>query len=140
MAGKSPTARTLAYLRQAGWPLVQVVEHFNFFSKQRNDLFGFADVLAVHPVHGHLYVQVTSGTNVNARLNKMRLEAKEVIEALLETGARVEVHGWRKVKVCTKCKEEKYSKACTCKGSKSVARWRPRIINVTTEVMNATQE
>jgi hypothetical protein len=136
MAGKSPTARTLAYLRQAGWPFVQVVEHYNVWSKQRNDLFGFADVLAVHPKKGHLYVQVTSGTNVNARLNKMRDESKEVIEALIETGARVEVHGWRKVKVCTKCKEEKYSKLCTCKGSKSVARWRPRIVEVTMEVIS----
>ncbi len=136
MAGKSPTARTLAYLRASGWPYVQVVEHYNVFSKQRNDLFGFADVLAVHPERGHLYIQVTSGTNVNARLKKMREERKDVIEAILETGAKVEVHGWRKVKVCRVCHEEKYSKACTCKGSKSGPRWRPRIINVDTEVIN----
>ena len=115
---------------------MQIVEHFNHFSKQRNDLFGFADVLAVHPKKGHLYIQVTSGTNVNARLKKMREESKHVIEALLETGAHVEVHGWRKVKVCTKCNEEKYSKLCTCKGTKSVARWRPRIVEVTAEVLN----
>ena len=136
MASKSPTARTLAYLRASSWPYVQVVEHYNPFSKKRNDLFGFADVLAVHPERGHLYIQVTSGTNMNARLYKMRDEAKEVIEAILETGASVEIHGWRKIKVCTKCNEEKYSKLCTCKGSKSVARWRPRIIQVTTEVIN----
>ena len=135
MAKKSPTARTLAYLRASGWQYVQVVEHYNMFSKQRKDLFGFADVLAVHPERGHLYIQVTSGTNVNARLHKMRDEAKDVIEAILDTGAKVEVHGWRKVKVCRVCDEEKYSKECTCKGSKSIAKWRPRIIDVTTEVI-----
>ena len=141
MAKKSPTARTLEYLRDNDWPLVQVVEHYNPFSKQRKDLFGFADVIAMSPTQGTLLVQVTSGTHVNERIRKMRDECPEQVEAAIATpNVSVVVHGWRKVRICTKCGEMKFSKQCSCKGSKHVARWRPIIVEVTLEVLYATQE
>ena len=44
----TPTARTLATMRQEGWT-VQVVERWNPHARIRQDLFGWADLLAVHP-------------------------------------------------------------------------------------------
>lgn len=113
--GKSPQARSLEYLRNQGWPLVQTVEQYNSFSKQRKDLFGFADVLCAGPERGHLYVQVTSGSNVSTRLKKIRTETFDAAEAVLLSGARIEIHGWRKI-------VEK-------RGSKRRV-WAPRIIEV----------
>ena len=44
----TPTARTLAAMRREGWT-VQVVERWNPHARIRQDLFGWADLLAVHP-------------------------------------------------------------------------------------------
>lgn len=136
MAKKSPTARTLEYLRER-YELVQVVEHYNPFSKKHTDLFGFADIIAMSPTHGTLLVQVTSGTNVGARINKMRDEFPEQVRLAIQTpGVTVEVHGWRKVRICTQCGEMKFKKECQCKGSKHVARWRPSIVRITEDVLD----
>lgn len=141
MAKQSPTSRTLQYLRKNGWPLVQVVERYNPFSRKHTDLFGFADVIAMSPTQGTLLVQVTSGTNVGARLSKMRNEYPEQVETAIATpNVSVEIHGWRKVRICTQCGQMKFKKECQCKGSKHVARWRPYIIAITEEVLHATQE
>lgn len=51
-----PLARTLVMLRRYGYQ-VGITEHFNPHVKQRHDLFGFADAIAVHPdVRGVLAV------------------------------------------------------------------------------------
>jgi len=94
----SPSQRTLNYLRKQGWPHVEVVEKWIPQAKRRKDLFGFCDVLAVHPEWGHLYVQVTTGANVNARLYKIREYSTQVVENIVLSGASVEIHGWRKIK------------------------------------------
>jgi hypothetical protein len=141
MAKTSPTARTLKYLRDNGWPLVQVVERYNPFSKKRIDLFGFADVIAMGPTQGTALIQVTSGTNVAARITKMRDECyDQVLTAMKTPNVSVVVHGWRKVRICTQCGEMKFKKECQCKGSKHVARWKPHIINITEDILNATPE
>jgi hypothetical protein len=89
----SPTARSLVLLRRDGW-LVQVVEHFNHFSKRRADLFGFADVLAVLPGAGVLAVQATSAANHSARIRKaLSLPA---LRTWLRAGCRFEVWSWGK--------------------------------------------
>ena len=72
MASK-PTQRSLQYLRDQGWPLVQVVEKWVAQARRHIDLYGFADILAMHPVWGHLYVQTTSYSNVSARLKKIQM-------------------------------------------------------------------
>lgn len=91
-----PASRSLKHLRQEGWPLVQVVERWIPQAKRRRDLFGFADILAVHETWGHLYVQTTSGSNFLARIDKC-LES-DAVKIILEGGNRVVVHGWRKLK------------------------------------------
>lgn len=139
--GKSTAARTLEYLRDDGWPLVSLVERYNIYSQNYNDLFGFADVMAIHPYFGTLLIQVTSGSHVNARLNKIRTEAFEEAEyAVRAMNVGVEVHGWRKVKVCTKCKKIRFGpdRACGCKKPKPGTRlmWMPKIVDVTLEVLH----
>jgi hypothetical protein len=91
----SPTQRSLRHLRQAGY-LVAVVERFNPFAKVRQDLFGFADLLAVKDGIT-LAVQTTSGSNMAARVNKCL--ASSAVTRCLRAGWRCEVWGWRKRKL-----------------------------------------
>lgn len=91
----SPTQRTLKKLRDDGWPLVQVVEHWNQYARIRQDLFGIIDVLAVGP-KGTLAVQTTSGSGVSSRIRKM--EESGVVPILNDAGWTVICHGWRKLK------------------------------------------
>lgn len=90
----SPTQRSLKLLREAGYT-VAIVEYWNAFTKRRHDLFQFADLLAIRE-NEILLVQVTSGSNVSARIKK--ITENEHIGAVRKSGMRVEVHGWRKLK------------------------------------------
>ncbi|CAN0586163.1 unnamed protein product, partial [Ectocarpus sp. 12 AP-2014] len=58
----SPTQRSKAALQKEGWT-VEVVEKWNPHVRQRKDLFGFADLLAIKPGEQPLLIQVTSGSN-----------------------------------------------------------------------------
>jgi hypothetical protein len=90
----SPTQRTLAKLRSDGYSLVEVTERWNTFTKTRRDLFNFIDVLAVKG-NEVLAVQTTSGTNVSARIAKIRgLQSSGLW--LESPNRRIIVHGWRK--------------------------------------------
>jgi hypothetical protein len=90
----SPTQRTLAHLRAAGYPLVQVVEKWIPQARRRVDLYGIADVLAVG--EDIVAVQSTSGSNVSARVAK--ITESEALPILRKAGIGVLVHGWRKVR------------------------------------------
>lgn len=90
----SPTQRSLAKLRKEGW-FVAITERWNPWSKTRQDLFGFIDLLAIRGDET-LAVQTTSGTNVSARLEKIR--GIQAASLWLESPSRkIVVHGWRKV-------------------------------------------
>lgn len=54
----SPTQRSLAHLRELGYH-VEIVEKWNSFTKQRKDLWGWADLLAIRKGEV-LAVQVTA--------------------------------------------------------------------------------
>jgi hypothetical protein len=88
----TPTARTLDALRRDGW-LAQVVEVYLPFCRQRRDLFGVGDVLAVRPGEV-LLVQCTTGDNLAARRTKALAEPR--LRAVLEAGVRFELWGWSK--------------------------------------------
>jgi hypothetical protein len=90
----SPTQRTLKHLRDAGYPLVQVVERWNPYAGVRQDLFGVVDVLAVGA--DIVGVQATSASNVSKRVAK--ITESPALPILRKAGIRVLVHGWRKVK------------------------------------------
>jgi len=92
MAKPSPTQRSLAYLREQGYHCA-IVEHWNSFTRQRKDLWGWCDILAIRR-NEVLAVQVTSSA-VAARIKK--IQESDTISAVREAGIRVEVHGWRKL-------------------------------------------
>jgi hypothetical protein len=88
----SPTQRSLKYLRELGY-LVEIVEKSIPKTFIKKDLFGFADLLAIRKDEV-LLVQVTSGSNVSARVKK--ITDNEHLPAVREAGMRVEVQGWTK--------------------------------------------
>ena len=92
MAAKSPTQRSLEHLREQGYHC-EVVEKWNSFTKQRKDLWGWCDILAIRKDEV-LAVQVTSGSNVSARIKK--IQESDTVALVRDAGIRIEIHGWRK--------------------------------------------
>lgn len=89
----TPAARSMKQLRDAGY-MVGLVEKWNQHAKIRQDLFNAFDLVAVDAAcKGVLGVQVTSGSNVSARVKKL-LELP-ITPIWLQAGNRIEVHGWR---------------------------------------------
>ncbi len=58
----TPTQRTLAYLRSAGY-VAALVERYEPHSRTRHDAFGIGDLLAAHPRFGIVLLQVTTGSH-----------------------------------------------------------------------------
>lgn len=125
----SPSQRTMEHMRHEGW-LVGVVEKWNMHVGPeaclhcgarrgiRQDLFGFADLIGVHPIDNNVVlVQATSGSNVAARLTKI-LTTPEVRDRarlwLSHPGRQLTIVGWKKY---AKALDRKY--------------WRPRWLYVT---------
>jgi len=90
----SPTRRTLELFREDGWH-IDVSEYFNYFSKQRKDLFGFMDLVAFGKTIGILGIQCTTTGNLGAREAKI-LDMGEKISSFLECSNRVILVGWKK--------------------------------------------
>lgn len=88
----SPTARSLALLRQEGYRAA-VVEKWNPHSRTRSDLFGVVDVLAIRGAET-LAVQATSGSNGAARVKK--IAESDALPDMRAAGWAVEVWSWRK--------------------------------------------
>ena len=91
MATKSPTQRSLEFLREEGYHC-EVVEKWNPWKRIRQDLWGWADILAIRKDEV-LAVQVTS-TGVAARIKK--IQESDTVAKVRDAGIRIEVHGWRK--------------------------------------------
>lgn len=90
----SPTQRTLKEMRKRGY-LCEITERFNPWSKTRHDLFGFIDVLCLKGDE-LVAVQTTSGSNVSARIQKIK--QTQAAALWLESPSRkIVVHGWRRV-------------------------------------------
>lgn len=90
----SPTQRTLKEMRKRGY-YAFVTEHWNGFTKQRSDLFGFCDVLCLGENEA-IAVQTTSLSNISARIKK--ITDHENVEAVRKAGIRILVQGWFKPK------------------------------------------
>lgn len=90
-ASKSPTQRSLAWLRKLGYT-VAIVERWNAFAKIRQDLYGFVDLLAIGS-GSIVAIQATAGA-VAHRLQKISDEPNSRV--WLESGGLIEVHGWTK--------------------------------------------
>jgi len=110
----SPTSRTLAHFRNLGIPICKA-EHWDHYAQKTFDLFGFIDAVALLP-DCILALQITSGSNVSARVKKITEDKAEYAEAWLQAGGAIEVWGWRQlVKV---------------RGKKAKV-WEPNIIEIT---------
>src|SRR5262245_35086 len=88
----SPTARTLAHLRRLGFTAA-VVERWLPRVERKVDLFGIADVLAVHPrERSVLLVRCTSDGHVADRVKQVQVRSE--LAVLLAAGVAIEVWGW----------------------------------------------
>ncbi len=90
----SPTQRSLRLLRKQGWT-VAVTEKWNHHVKCRQDLFGFADLLAFD-AESVLLIQTTTSSNMAARIHKIYGNAHAL--EWVSGGRAIWVHGWRKGK------------------------------------------
>ncbi len=94
MATKTPTQRSLELLRSRGYTVAVVERSSNFRGVfRRHDLWNIGDLLAIRRDEIML-VQVTSASNVSARIKK--IAESEYIGAIRESGMLVFVHGWGK--------------------------------------------
>lgn len=85
----------MALLEKQGYT-ARVTEHWNHYAKIRQDLYGFIDIVALHPErHGILGVQTTTIANITARVEKIK--AIPVARLWLTCGNTIEVHGWDKI-------------------------------------------
>jgi hypothetical protein len=100
----SPTQRSIALLKTRGYTTA-IVEKFNPHAGPfgiRQDLFGFGDLLALRKGE-ILLVQTTSGSNLSKRVTK--IADSPLYPRVVESGMKVAVHGWRKLKAGWACKE-----------------------------------
>jgi hypothetical protein len=88
----TPTARSLDLLRASGF-LAAVVERWIPRAGVRKDAFGWADLLACHPVRRQVaLVQVTTRGNLAARIAKAK--ALPELAGWLAAGGLAWFHGW----------------------------------------------
>ncbi len=88
----SPAARSKRTLQDAGY-FVAVTERWNPYAKIRQDMGGFADLVAWGP-GPILAVQATSSANVSHRKAKI-LSLPQAL-TWLQAGGRLQIHGWGK--------------------------------------------
>lgn len=88
----TPTQRSLEKLREDGYTC-EVVERWNAHTKQRKDLFGIIDILAIRQ-NEVVGVQTTSASSVSARVKK--IADSELTPKIRDAGIKIIVHGWGK--------------------------------------------
>jgi hypothetical protein len=91
----SPTARSLDHLRKLGF-VADVCERWLAHINRKRDLFGVADLVAIHPRDKLvMLIQATTAAHVPDRLR--RIQARPELPALLRAGLGIEVWGWHQV-------------------------------------------
>lgn len=97
MSNNAPTKLSVERLEEEGY-MVEVTEHRPEHTRITRDLFGFIDILAVHPERREfLGVQTTSDDHVSHRRRKI-LDDPELRHRAwrwIHAGGRIEIHGWR---------------------------------------------
>ena len=123
MAGLSPTQRTIAHLKEQGI-VCGICERWIPNPRMpgggiRKDLFGFIDIITISKADGVMGIQ-SCGQDFSGHRRKILEEKKDEVRAWLEAGAKLQLIGWRKLKVT--------------RGGKAM-RWVPRIEEITLEVL-----
>ena len=91
----SPTARTLAKLRQSGW-VAEVVEKTIPRINIKKDLFNCIDIIAIRENRPVLAIQATTMDHRMERVRKS--ESLDSTKVWLSTGSRFQVWCWRRLK------------------------------------------
>lgn len=86
---QSPYSKAKQALEKQGYT-VGKCEHWNAFAKIRVDLFGCIDLICLRAGSPLIAVQVTSKSNVSARMKK----AQKMAHAWVSTGNRFQVIGY----------------------------------------------
>lgn len=111
MSGLSPTQRTLRALKEQGLRCA-IVEKWNQYGGlhgTRVDLFNIIDIIALDPINGVIGVQ-SCGSSFSEHYKKLTEEhAQESIDWLSTPGTKLQIWGWRKVKVVRGGKAERWS-------------------------------
>jgi hypothetical protein len=93
--GKSPSARSMDYLRKKGFVVARVEQRLPIPGKfVTRDCLGVGDLLAAKPGWGIALVQVTSTANLSAREQKARNVS--ALYTWLNSGGKFFLQGWRK--------------------------------------------
>ncbi|MAH44728.1 hypothetical protein CMI37_02815 [Candidatus Pacearchaeota archaeon] len=91
----SPTQRSLKLMRSEGY-VAAVVERYIAAIRKRQDLYGFIDLVAMHPSRkGLVGIQSTTGANLSSRYKKA-LALGSMFDMWITCGNTVEFHGWTK--------------------------------------------
>lgn len=86
----SPTQLSLKMLREDGW-FCWITEHYNYYARIRQDLWGFGDIIALKPGQ-RLCVQTTTASNMSARVKK--IANHENVGKVRDADIMIHVHGW----------------------------------------------
>lgn len=118
----SPTQRTIQALKREGC-VCGIAEKWNAFVPRgdggmgmRQDLLGFIDVVACSPDRGILAIQAAGTGGMSSHVHKILDDCTENAMAWLQSGGRIEIWEWRKVKLK--------------RGGKAM-RWQPRVREIT---------
>ena len=90
----SPAQLSLQALRERGYS-VEMVEHYNYFTHRRKDLWGFIDILAVKE-NSVLAVQVAGGMGEKSK-HLDKISKSEIFPIVKSSGIKIELHIWRKL-------------------------------------------
>ena len=85
-------ARSRTWLQDQGW-LVETVEHFNYFTKRKSDMWGWADLFCLRGKE-RLAVQVTSRGHRADHIRK--IEESESVSWVREAEIGIHLHLWWK--------------------------------------------
>lgn len=96
MSGISPTQRTLKALKEQGYRC-GIVERFVGPLNIRVDLFHIIDIIAIR--EGEILGVQSCGQGFSEHHRKLTLEHPDACVDWLEAGGRLELWGWRKLKV-----------------------------------------
>jgi len=112
----TPTQRTIAALKDQGIWHVAIVERYiksgNF--GHRSDMFGIIDLVALSPYGDDdcgciVGIQVFGQTGWAAHVNTIMVEKKDNTHAWLRAGGKLQLWGWRKLKVKRGMKRMKWT-------------------------------
>lgn len=87
------TARTKTYLEKLGWQ-VGLVERYNPYCRQRFDLFGFIDQIALSRANQIVGVQATSHGHLADHLTKLCVDQANNVHRWLRCKGHVLLVGW----------------------------------------------